>query len=96
MNEYWDYNDHHIFPQNEMMSEWFADRGINVHHYTVTLDRVDHDIIHTWWNYEWEAFMASEPPDRYYTTGEIQDKAAQMMEDAGILDSYIHGYRRDE
>jgi hypothetical protein len=92
-------NDHHIFPQNEMMREWFADRGINVHDYTVTLDRVDHEIMHKWWNQEWEAFMAAEPQDRHYTAAEIENRAAHMMEEAaqimqdpGMFD-YLHPYR---
>ena len=83
---------HHIFPQNEAMSDWFADRDINVHEWTVAIDPVDHDAIHYLmnWNQEWQVFM-DENPDA--TRADVENKVAEMMEGAGILDEWMHWYR---
>src|SRR5262249_607318 len=47
---------HHIFPQAER--PWFADRGVDIDKFTVTLDQATHEALHYgggpgtggWWN----------------------------------------------
>jgi len=50
---------HHVFPQNAADKAWFAERGIDVDKFTVTLDQGTHEALHYgggpgkgggWWN----------------------------------------------
>ena len=50
---------HHIFPQE--FKEWFKEKGINVHEWTLVLFKDDHDRIHRGarggpWNAAWRQF----------------------------------------
>lgn len=37
---------HHVFPQAQEHAQWFADRGVNVHDYCVTLPKDHHEALH--------------------------------------------------
>jgi uncharacterized lipoprotein (TIGR02269 family) len=51
---------HHVFPQ--AMKEWFTDRGVNIHEWTLVLDKQIHEKIHYGanggpWNAAWRRFI---------------------------------------
>jgi hypothetical protein len=77
--------DHHLFPRK--FRDWFEGKGIKIDEYCVTLTAEKHWSLHPKWEREWEAFKNSNPSA---SVAAIKNKAAEMMEDAGILDRYIH------
>jgi uncharacterized lipoprotein (TIGR02269 family) len=53
---------HHIFPQQQILKEWFESKGISVHQWTLVLFKDDHDRIHNGpeggpWNEAWRQYM---------------------------------------
>jgi hypothetical protein len=77
--------DHHLFPQQ--LESWFQDRGVDIHDYTVAVTNAEHYQIHPTWNLEWQWFKDA---NEDATRADILNYGAQMMENYGILDRYIH------
>jgi len=55
------YEKHHIYPQARDLKEWFTDRGIDIHQWTLALEVEEHRRIHRGanggpWNEAWRRF----------------------------------------
>lgn len=55
---------HHVFPQ--AFKEWFISRGVNIHEWTLVLDKQVHQNIHRGelggpWNAEWRYYIRNNP-----------------------------------
>lgn len=58
---------HHVFPQ--AYKEWFNRQGVNIHEWTLVIDKQVHQNIHRGanggpWNWEWERFINENPGAR--------------------------------
>jgi uncharacterized lipoprotein (TIGR02269 family) len=56
------YEKHHIYPQAKDLKEWFEEKGINIHEWTLALEVEDHRRIHRGanggpWNEAWRRFQ---------------------------------------
>ena len=87
--------DHHIFPQ-QFAWNYFQPAELPYHDWTITLSRSEHDDIHRHdahhqgWNQRWETWIENH---QYAPPHEIQNFAAQMLQDYGLDDRLIHRYR---
>ncbi len=90
------FHDHHIFPQQ--FRQYFAQRGIDIDQYTVTMDASTHlegvhgagiDGMPGQWNKAWADFIARNPTA---TRQQLFDFAGQLMKRYGISSSEIHSY----
>ncbi len=85
---------HHIFPQH--FRTWFANRGIDIDNYAVSLERVTHltgihgrggfvgpgnVLLPGKWNARWKAFIQQNPNA---TAKEIYQYAGQLMDEFGL------------
>ncbi|NMO20507.1 TIGR02269 family lipoprotein [Pyxidicoccus fallax] len=66
---------HHLFPQEPTLKEWFTDRGVRIHDYTMPIPRHLHQRIHGpegrggAWNQAWRDFKEARPfatPEQIY------------------------------
>jgi uncharacterized lipoprotein (TIGR02269 family) len=54
---------HHIFPQEKFLAEWFTEKGINIHAFTMRLPKSFHSWLHSGgprggqWNEAWRQFV---------------------------------------
>jgi len=72
---------HHIFPQARDLAEWFRDRGIRIHDYTLPIPRDLHQRIHKGgegggaWNQAWREFRIrnsnASPEEIFKHAGEL-------------------------
>lgn len=86
------YQDHHIFPQ-QFEDHWAAYDGFNHHEFTISLPSDWHSAVHSsGWNEDWQSFFDDNPSA---TLQDVQDHAAQMLEDYGLLDHYLHEWRSE-
>jgi hypothetical protein len=98
---HYDLDDHHIFPQAKEFSACFDAAGIDIDAWTMTLPEEFHRRgIHPVWNQEWRVFFESSEWEAAKATGSgeemrnrIEEQAAQMMEDYGIKEQWMHYYR---
>jgi uncharacterized lipoprotein (TIGR02269 family) len=77
---------HHIFPQQELLRRWFEGKGINIHEYTILIDKELHHRIHKGpeggpWNAAWREFRRS---NERATKEEIWSFAWQLCVRFGI------------
>ncbi|PTL84765.1 TIGR02269 family lipoprotein [Vitiosangium sp. GDMCC 1.1324] len=58
---------HHIFPQQELLAEWFKEKKIDIHAFTIRLPRGFHQWLHSGgpqggqWNEAWRQFQKKYP-----------------------------------
>lgn len=77
------YEKHHIFPKE--FRKQFKDKGINVHKYTIKIDKSFHKQLHSphgfKWNAEWYKFL-NQPirPSKY----QIYRQAVKMLDEVGL------------
>ncbi|WP_342375107.1 TIGR02269 family lipoprotein [Myxococcus stipitatus] len=72
---------HHIFPQEEVLSRWFARQGVKIHNYTLPLPYEVHRRIHEvggkggQWNDAWRQYMrknsTASPEEIFKHAGEL-------------------------
>jgi uncharacterized lipoprotein (TIGR02269 family) len=72
---------HHLFPQAGRLAQWFRIKGINIHRYTMVLERQVHNRIHRGpkggpWNAEWDAFIRANDGA---TQAQIWEQAVKMI-----------------
>ena len=80
---------HHIFPQQQVLANWFKSNGIDIHAFTIRLPRSFHQWLHSGgpeggqWNEAWRQFMDKEqrtakPEDIWRFAGEIMRRFGVM------------------
>ncbi|MFP2900219.1 TIGR02269 family lipoprotein, partial [Corallococcus sp. 4LFB] len=72
---------HHIFPQEQRLAEWFKERGIDIHQYTIPIPVHIHRRIHGGgpkgglWNQAWREFRetnnTAQAPEIFKHAGEL-------------------------
>jgi uncharacterized lipoprotein (TIGR02269 family) len=72
---------HHIFPQAPGLAAWFRRKGINIHQFTMVVERTVHDRIHRGseggpWNAAWREFIKS---NTRATEAEIWEHAMKLI-----------------
>jgi hypothetical protein len=94
---------HHLLPQQAALQSQMEALGINIHRYTVTLDRDRHQReIHLFgyggiWNEEWETYFAEkERRGETVTKRGVYQKLINMMRRFGLQGHRIHPYRTDD
>ena len=75
------YERHHIFPQSPDLKEWFTEKGIGIHQWTLALEVEDHRRIHKGprggpWNAAWRQFRDGK---RGATKLEIELHAGKLL-----------------
>jgi hypothetical protein len=84
--------DHHIFPQQ--FRSWFKERGIDdIDEYCVALIPERHRTLlegHHFWNAAWKEFKTDNSDA---SVEQIENFAAELMENAGILTEHIHPWK---
>lgn len=72
---------HHLFSQQPILARWFRRKGIDIHKYTMVVERAVHNRIHRGaeggpWNAEWRAFMTNNPSA---TQAQLWEQAMKMI-----------------
>jgi len=75
------YERHHIYPQEKELKEWFEEKGINIHEWTLALEVEEHRRIHRGakggpWNEAWRRFRDA---NRGATKLEIELHAGKLI-----------------
>ena len=92
---------HHVFPQGS--SQWFADRGIAVDQYAVTIPRAFHEALHVgggpgrgggWYNNEVMGTLQGREQTlgRTLTPWEIEEHGIQFMQRFGLGNAWLSPY----
>jgi RHS repeat-associated protein len=85
--------EHHIFPQEQELREWFAapPRNINIDEYAAVLDQGVHEAIHkAGWNADWKAYKAANEAKHYEPSEqEVFEFAGRLMDKYLISDAPI-------
>ncbi|HZH18291.1 MAG TPA: TIGR02269 family lipoprotein [Archangium sp.] len=74
---------HHIFPQEKYLAEWFDEKGINIHAFTMRLPKSFHSWLHSGgpkggqWNEAWRQFVRQN--NRTATQEDIWRFAFELM-----------------
>jgi len=89
---------HHIFPQEERLKLWFEGQQINIHQYTILIDKELHHRIHKGpgggpWNAAWRKFRAEKPRA---TAEEMWNHAWKLCVEFGVYGPMLPYYRRVE
>jgi uncharacterized lipoprotein (TIGR02269 family) len=87
---------HHLFPQEERLKRWFEIKGINIHKYTILIDKDLHHRIHKGpsggpWNAAWRRFQRERPRA---TEEEMWNHAWKLCVEFGIYGSILPDHRR--
>jgi uncharacterized lipoprotein (TIGR02269 family) len=86
---------HHIFPQARRLAEWFRDRGVKIHDYTMPIPRDVHRRIHGGdgnggpWNQAWREFKER---NAYASPEEIFKHAGELIHRFQLLGGPIQPY----
>lgn len=72
---------HHLFPQQPELARWFKRKGINIHRFTMVLEKDVHDRLHRGadggpWNAAWREFVRSNDAA---TEAEIWQQAIKLV-----------------
>ncbi len=87
---------HHIFPQEKGLKLWFEGQRINIHRYTILIDKELHHRIHKGpgggpWNAEWRRFQFENPEA---TAEEMWSHAWKLCVEFGIYGPILPYSRR--
>ncbi|MCP3136806.1 SitA6 family polymorphic toxin lipoprotein [Pyxidicoccus xibeiensis] len=86
---------HHIFPQAQEFREWFIERGVKIHDYTMPLPYNLHREIHRvggrggQWNQDWRDFKRANP---FATPEEIYQYAGELIYRFQLIGGPIQPY----
>ncbi|OJT23875.1 hypothetical protein BO221_18105 [Archangium sp. Cb G35] len=87
---------HHIFPQEKFLAEWFKDKGINIHAFTMRLPKSFHSWLHSGgprggqWNEAWRQFVIQNQETA--TLEDIWRHAFELMERFYLNGSLVSYY----
>ncbi|HEX8703324.1 MAG TPA: TIGR02269 family lipoprotein [Myxococcaceae bacterium] len=89
------YERHHIYPQASDLKEWFEQKGINIHEWTLALEVEEHRRIHRGpnggpWNEAWRRFMKD---NQNATKLEIELHAGKLIYEFNLY-GVVVPYRR--
>ncbi|MFP2929661.1 TIGR02269 family lipoprotein [Pyxidicoccus sp. 3LG] len=86
---------HHIFPQERELKEWFTERGVKIHDYTMPIPYDLHQRIHSvggrggQWNQAWRDFKEANPGA---TSVEIYKHAGELIHRFQLMGGPIQSY----
>jgi hypothetical protein len=63
---------------------------LDIHDWTMTISAEKHHEIHRWWNTEWLLWILEH---EHPTLADVENKAAELLERAGIEHEWMHSYR---
>jgi uncharacterized lipoprotein (TIGR02269 family) len=75
---------HHLFPQQQMLAQWFQDNGVDIHKFTILIPEHIHRQIHSGtgrgglWNQAWREYYHSRRTQRV-SPEELHRKAVELI-----------------
>jgi len=88
---------HHIFPQQQVLREWFEGQGVKIHNYTIPMPRDQHHRLHSGangvpggqWNQAWLEFKDTNP---LASPAEIFQHAGKLIHHFEVIGGPIQPY----